>query len=438
MKSQIKLIAFGHLLIALCLAAHAQGNLTPPGGPGPSMKSLDQIEARTPISALPYTISNPGSYYLTKNLNGGVNGNGIEIASGNVTLDLNGFTLSGAGGGGGTFYNGINVANAVSNLTVRNGNIENWSGNGIYAINAQNVLFTELHADINGSSGLVCGPGSITRRCTVYGNGGSGILTSQNCSVLECNAMGNKAHGISTDAGSLVSLSTTFTNAYDGIKVGDGSTVQNCATRADGWSSGSGIESGNGSTVVGSSISSNSVAAATHPPALLAGAGCVIKDCAVNFNKGYGISGNSGGNINGCVASFNTGAGILVFNDGTVIGNTVRSNSYSGIEVNSSVLVENNTSVGNGSAQYYYYGGVTGNNVGNRIEGNVINNNYTGIYLNTASIKNVIIKNSLGFNTKALTYTTPNFYGAPIKTNDLSGGINVVSTISWANFEFGP
>jgi hypothetical protein len=32
------------------------------------MKSLDQIEARTPISSAPFTISAPGSYYLTTNL----------------------------------------------------------------------------------------------------------------------------------------------------------------------------------------------------------------------------------------------------------------------------------------------------------------------------------------------------------------------------------
>jgi hypothetical protein len=41
----------------------AQGSLTPPpGAPAPTMKTLDQIEARTPISSAPFTISAPGSY----------------------------------------------------------------------------------------------------------------------------------------------------------------------------------------------------------------------------------------------------------------------------------------------------------------------------------------------------------------------------------------
>src|ERR1700736_1195998 len=72
----------------------AQGTLTPPpGAPAPTMRSLDQIEPRTPISSAPYSINSSGSYYLTKNLT--VNsGTAITIAADGVTLDLNGFTIS--------------------------------------------------------------------------------------------------------------------------------------------------------------------------------------------------------------------------------------------------------------------------------------------------------------------------------------------------------
>ena len=52
-----------------------------------------QDEVRTPISSLPYTISQPGSYYLTGNLDG--SSGGIDIIVDNVTLDLMGFTIDG-------------------------------------------------------------------------------------------------------------------------------------------------------------------------------------------------------------------------------------------------------------------------------------------------------------------------------------------------------
>jgi hypothetical protein len=72
----------------------AQGPLTPPpGAPAPTMKTLEQIEPRTPISALPFTISSPGSYYVSGDLVVVANQHGISIDASNVTLDLGGFEL---------------------------------------------------------------------------------------------------------------------------------------------------------------------------------------------------------------------------------------------------------------------------------------------------------------------------------------------------------
>jgi hypothetical protein len=70
MKTPLKLAALA-LLATFSLqpsALLAQGSLTPPGAPAPTMKTLAQIEPRTPIAAAPFTISAPGSYYLTTNL----------------------------------------------------------------------------------------------------------------------------------------------------------------------------------------------------------------------------------------------------------------------------------------------------------------------------------------------------------------------------------
>src|SRR5437870_4623321 len=89
-------VAYLLLLLAslnLKTSALAQGSLTPPGAPAPSMKTLAQIEPRTAISSAPYVISLPGSYYLTTNVSVAAS-NAITISANQVTLDLNGFTIS--------------------------------------------------------------------------------------------------------------------------------------------------------------------------------------------------------------------------------------------------------------------------------------------------------------------------------------------------------
>src|SRR4051812_3731428 len=103
-KSSLSLL--GSLLLSSLLTAtcFAQGSLTPPGAPGASMKSLDQVEARTPITSAAFNISSSGSYYLTTNLYGG--SYGIAVGADNVTIDLNGFALIGPGSGTAINVNG--------------------------------------------------------------------------------------------------------------------------------------------------------------------------------------------------------------------------------------------------------------------------------------------------------------------------------------------
>jgi hypothetical protein len=110
--------------VQLGLSIFAQGSLTPPGAPAATMRSLDQIEPRTPISSLPFTISNSGSYYLTKNLSVS-NANGITINATNVDLDLCGFTISSTTGSG---TNGIILGPFVDAVTIKNGSVSGGTG----------------------------------------------------------------------------------------------------------------------------------------------------------------------------------------------------------------------------------------------------------------------------------------------------------------------
>ena len=115
-----KTLFYSVIVSAFCLlpSTFGQGVLTPPGAPAAGMKSLAQIEPRTPISAAPFTISAGGSYYLTTNLTVSA-GDAITIAAGNVTLDLNGFssTIAGLNGSGTVDSSG---PTAVATLMVSN------------------------------------------------------------------------------------------------------------------------------------------------------------------------------------------------------------------------------------------------------------------------------------------------------------------------------
>ena len=165
----------------------AQGNLTPPGPPAPTMKTLNQIEPRTPISAAPYTITNRGSYYLTTNLTGISGASGITIASDDVTLDLNGFALVGVPGS----RHGVFVfTNAVYfNLAVRNGTVRGWDGNGVEAFDGENVILERLIVSDAGGFGIDAF-GSVIRDCQVDSSGDTGIAANiseiRNCVVENC------------------------------------------------------------------------------------------------------------------------------------------------------------------------------------------------------------------------------------------------------------
>ena len=176
--------------------AFAQGSLTPPGAPAPTMKTLAQIEPRTPVDAAhtpgdisdQFIINQPGSYYLTANISGISSKYGIGILTNNVVLDLNGFSLLGASNS----FAGIVLYVSYTNLTVRNGTVSGW-GAGFHGIRCvgPNAILEGLNVSGN-SFGIQCLGGSVIRDCVANGNQRDGIdVQGSGSLILNNNVAGN-------------------------------------------------------------------------------------------------------------------------------------------------------------------------------------------------------------------------------------------------------
>ena len=188
--------------------AAAQGSLTPPGAPGQTMKTLYQLwdaisdvnarvqsDPRTPISSAPYTITQPGSYYLTTNLSS--TGNGIIIKADRVTVDLMGFSLTGDRGSAdyGIWMDG--ATNAFVRDIVVHGGIVSGFGYGVMCENTQNSRMEGLMLSSNAYSGVelsgVYGQcdGNIIANCVVSSSGSYGVYLTGGNGQCDGNAVDN-------------------------------------------------------------------------------------------------------------------------------------------------------------------------------------------------------------------------------------------------------
>lgn len=414
------------LLLLTVGVVHGQGPLYPSAAPAPTMKSLEQldaaivgtsnaveavhasvglidgkiagvsnaieqVEARIDLATVVgneyfhHVINQSGSYYLSGNL-AVTKANGILISAPNVTLDLNGFTVSRSSGTGGY---GIYVSDAGDQATVRNGFISEFAY-GVYSLSQGGVYLHQLTVSQCSWYGIcVMGAGARIVDCMATANANTGIVTGDKSILSGCVALSNlSGAGISTGAGASLSGCVASNNrGIHGISAGAGSTLSGCSAISnegvDSFSCGIYAQSG---SVIGCTADRNSN---TNSP-------CTSSQ-GVGIYAGYGL-------VKDCKAIGNQGDGIRVYYQSLVTGN---------------VCLSNGKDDGDGAGIY-----VIGSD--NRIENNNVTGNRRGI--DVVQSRNLIVRNSASGNMTNYDITSGAKVGT-IQNTPVGAG-------AWDNFEF--
>ncbi len=317
------LLAAGGAMVAVA------GPLSPPAGPvAPSFKTLSEVEPRIAINATNtpgdanslFKITQRGSYYLTGDAAGVPGKYTIQIAADNVTLDLNGFALTGGSMG---VYVSAPVNTTRGNVTIRNGSISD-CGAGADATQVTGPVIEGLNVRAC-VTGIHAGPFALVARCSVD-HCNTGISTQNGARIRECQSNHNTASGMEVRDGGTVEDSTVSFNGFRGIDAWSEVTVRNCCVMDNAENGIDALE------------------------------GCVVGSCSVRANVNDGV---------------HVGA------DSVVVGCTIDGHGYNGIKIVSGRVADCTVSA---SPNGIYAIGT----LGTRIEGNTLNNTTVGIQCSAA------------------------------------------------------
>ncbi len=338
-----------HLLAALVLGGGSSSApvVTPLGTPALLPLVSVGCDARTRIASLPYTISSPGSYVVAGALTGASGSSGITVAADDVTIDLNGFTLSGVAG------SAHGISGAGQGVTVFGGTLRGWGQDGIH-LTGSRIRLQDLTLASNGGAGLAVAGSGVVERLVAESNGGDGVTLGTvsarsqfaiSASLAVSNGgSGFKVTGTGAQFDTLVLESCTArTNGVDGFQVRETGSLRGCASMGNG---------NDGYSLVGSAATACTSDDNTGDGYEIFGA--VVVDCSSSGNGESGFELIRLNHVRGCTAAQNLGTGILCSNERNLVdGNFLSLNGGFGVvstDVRNTIV--RNTAVDNTGGAY--------------------------------------------------------------------------------------
>jgi hypothetical protein len=285
-----------------------------------------------PILACPYNINSPGVYVVTSNLTSA--GSCIGIATDDVAIDLQGYTITGDGASGVGIGCGTNPCN---HIIIANGTIERFAIGifilgGFNTIASTTVRFNTGPTNYGPGNGIVVGAANVSDFI-----GGLSSVTV----VTNSSAIGNTREGIVCFGG--LACNTAIVTGSE-AKDNGGTGIQDFGIITDS------IAIGNGRAGIGTSgFVARTVVQNNNSGINMGGDSSVIDSKAIgNTTDGITLNYGSGhatiGSITNSIAQNNGGRGILLECPASAFGNKAINNNGGNIVTsdNTCLLIDNN------------------------------------------------------------------------------------------------
>lgn len=409
-----------HALVLLA-GTSAGGPIDPPAGPvTSSMKPLTEVEPRIALTAQNtpgdsssvFKIVEPGSYYLTENLQ--VQGNiaGISVNASNVRIDLCGYTISGGS-------SAVLASSAAQGMSVSNGTLTN-TGVGVQVFDsvAAGVRLADLRVTDTSSTGIRVGPTATIQRCSVSRTGGTAIIMG-NGSTLRDSEVLDAAYGVLANTFSQIT-GCSIRGSGSGITSGGSAIIESC-TIAD--ITEAGIEVGGNASI------SNCTVTGSASGIVVSGPGSTITNCRASYNSGRGFDLGAENEIVGCVADRNGAVGIYAGFASVVRDCQAKRNGQQGIAIGTNSVLTGSYATLNG--QVSSAAGIWINGSECRVEDNHSTGNDYGFW--TTGTDNIIVRNSARGNDTNFQIAPGNEL-APVLTNPGSNGY--AGATAWSNIAY--